>query len=304
MRSSVLRGAVVGVLGTLLAITAVELVLRAMGLGNPVLYDNRVAYGYRPLPNQTRRRIGGARVHVNALGVRGPDATAARPPGTTRLLFLGDSVTWGGTYVDDEALFAAVAARRLADGNRRVEWLDAGVNGWGPENILGFVTETRGLDSSIWIVVGLEDDLHREKTHAGEVPYFHVAPRTAWEELLVAGAYRLLTRYKRPKPAEDLAVLATANLARYAAIAQAGQGLGARVLLVWHPTTDALATGVDPNRERFLAVAGRSGATALDLGAAYRAAGGGVYVDGMHLAPAGHRVAGEATGKALRGLVP
>jgi hypothetical protein len=302
MRSSVLRAAVVGVLGMLLLVGGGEVALRVIGLGDPVLYDNRLAYGYRPLPSQTRRRIGGAQVHVNALGVRGPEVAATRPPGTTRLLFLGDSVTWGGTYVDDEALFAAVAARRLADGGRRVEWLDAGVNGWGPENILGFVGETRGLDSSIWIVVGLEDDLRREKTHAGEVPYFQVAPRTAWEELLVAGAYRLLTRYKRPKPPDDLAALATLNLARYAAIAQAGHALGARVLMVWHPTTDALA-GQDPNRERYLALAGRTAAAALDLGVAYRAAGGHVYADGMHLDEGGHRIAGEAIGNALRGLI-
>jgi lysophospholipase L1-like esterase len=304
MRSSGLRGTAVGVLAVVLVIGGGELVLRAIGLGDPVLYDNRLAYGYRPLPGQTRQRFGGARIHVNALGVRGPEVAATRPPGTTRLLFLGDSVTWGGTYVDDDALFAAVAARRLAEGGRSVEWLDAGVNGWGPENILGFVTESRGLDSSIWIVVGLEDDLRREKTHAGEVPYFHVAPRTAWEELLVAGAYRLLTAYGQPKPAEDLAALATVNLGRYATIAQAGQRFGARVLLAWHPTTDALTSGTDPNRERFLAIGDRTGAAALDLGVAYRAAGGKVYLDGMHLDRDGHRVAGEAIGEALRGLAP
>src|SRR6185436_1549145 len=206
---SVLRPAVAFVIGLALVIVAGELALRALGLGRPIRYDNRLAWGFRPVPSQTQSRWLGARVHVNALGVRGPEVAATRPPGTTRLLFLGDSVTWGGTYVDDDALFAAVAARRLSKGGRSVEWLDAGVNGWGPENLLGFVTESRGLDSSIWIIVGLEDDLRREKTHAGEVPYFHVAPRKASEELLVAGAYRLLTAYGRPKPAEDLAALAT-----------------------------------------------------------------------------------------------
>lgn len=304
MRSSVVRSAAVGVVAATAAVAAGELALRAIGLGDPVLYDNRLAYGYRPLPSQTRRRLGGARVHVNALGVRGPEAAPTRPADTTRLLFLGDSVTWGGTYVDDDALFAAVAARRLAAGGRAVEWLDAGVNGWGPANILGFVGETRGFDSSAWIVVGLEDDLRREKTHAGEVPYFHVAPATAWEELLVAGAYRLLAAYKRPKPPADLAALATENLARYAAIAEAGRAQGAAVLLVWHPTTDALASGADPNRARFLELAGARGATALDLGPAYRAAGGRVYSDGMHLDAAGHRVAGDAIGDALRALLP
>ena len=166
---SVLRPAVALVIGLALVVVAGELVLRALGLGRPILYDNRLAWGYRPLPSQTQSRWRGARVHVNALGVRGPDVGATRAPGATRLLFLGDSVTWGGSYVDDDALFAAVAARRLARDGRAVEWLDAGVNAWGPENALGFVRETGGFDSSVWIVVGLADDFRREKTHAGGV---------------------------------------------------------------------------------------------------------------------------------------
>jgi hypothetical protein len=304
MRSPLLRRVAAGALGMALALVAGELALRAIGLGDPVLYDNRLAYGYRPLPSQTRARIGGARVHVNALGVRGPEAAPDRAADTTRLLFLGDSVTWGGTYVDDDALFAAVAARRVAADGRRVEWLDAGVNGWGPENVLGFVRQTGGFDSSAWIVTALEDGFRREKTHAGEVPYFSLPPRTAWEELLVGLAYRVLTAYKTPKPADDLAALALANLGHYAAIVEAARGAGARVLLVWHPTSDALGSGVDPNRERFLAVGGATGAAALDLGPAYRAAGGDVYEDGMHLHAEGHRIAGEAIADSVRALMP
>jgi len=301
---SVLRPAVALVIGLALVIVAGEVALRALGLGRPILYDNRLAWGFRPLPSQTESRWLGARVHVNTLGVRGSDVGATRAPGATRLLFLGDSVTWGGSYVDDDALFAAVAARRLARDGRTVEWLDAGVNAWGPENVLGFVRETGGFDSSVWIVVALADDFRREKTHVGEVPYFNTPPATAWEELFVLAAYRVLTAYKAPKPAADLARLVEANLGHYAAIADAGRAAGARVLLVWHPTTDALATGADPLRAPFLDVAARTGAGALDLTAAYRAAGSHVYVDGMHLDATGHRVAGDAIGDALVAMAP
>ena len=78
----------------------------------------------------------------------------------------------------------------------------------------------------------------------------------------------MLTAYKQPKPDADLARLADANLAHYAAIADAGRAAGAHVLLVWHPTTDALASGADPLREPFLGVAARTGGTSLDLTAA------------------------------------
>jgi len=303
MPSSILRAVVALGFGIALALGVGELALRMIGFGRPVLYDNRLAWGYRPRPDQTLIRFRGAAVHVNALGVRGPDVAAKRAPDTTRLLFLGDSVTWGGTYVSDAELFAAVAATRLARAGRRVEWLDAGVNGWGPENILGLVRETRGFDSTAWIVTALEDDFRREKTHAGEVPYFDAPPWSAWQELLVLGANKVLVGIKRPKPPDDLARLADANLERYRDVAREGRTAGARVLLVWHPTVDALAGGVEPNRARYLALAEPDDAS-LDLGPAYRAAGGRVYSDGMHLDVAGHRVAGEAIGEALARVLP
>src|SRR5437764_15208528 len=86
-----------------------EAVLRLAGFGHPILYDNRAAYGYRPLPDQTRRRFGGARVHVNHLGLRGADVTPERPPGALRLLLLGDSGPRGGTHVDDRPASATGA---------------------------------------------------------------------------------------------------------------------------------------------------------------------------------------------------
>src|SRR5262249_8040353 len=162
---------------------------------------------------------------------------------------------------------------------------------------------THGFGSAVWVVVALEDDLRREKTHFGEMPYFGIAPRSAWEELAVLAAYHVLERYKTPKPEDDLARLADKNLARYGALVDLARAAGARVLLVWHPTADALANGRDPYRERFLALAKDPGVDSLDLTAAYQAAGGNVYVDGMHLSVDGHRVAGKAIGGAVVGLV-
>src|SRR5690349_2993827 len=63
-RAALLGGA------TLLMLATVEVALRLLGLGHPILYDNRTTYGYRPLPDQSVRRLFGARVHVNHLGFR------------------------------------------------------------------------------------------------------------------------------------------------------------------------------------------------------------------------------------------
>lgn len=306
-RSSLLAA----LLGASVALGIGEIGLRVLGLGDPILYDNRDAYGYRPLPSQTRRRLRGARVHVNALGVRGPDVPAMPAPDTLRLLFLGDSVSWGGSYIDDDDLFAAVAARTIAATPagrfRAVEPLDAGVNAWGPENILGLLdTEPSGFGSQVWVLTLLEDDFGREKTRIGEVPYFMTAPLTAWEELLALGAYRLLGAYKRPKPESDLARIGERNLATCRVIVGRARAAGARVVLVWHPTAAALDGTAEPHRQPFLDLAESADTAGLDLTAPYRLAsdaGARLHIDGMHLSVAGHALAGREIGRRVVALL-
>ena len=281
------------------AALAAEVALRLLGLGHPVLYDNRLAYGFRPLPQQSLRRLRGATVRINSLGLRGPDVAPVRPAGTTRLLFLGDSVTYGGSYVDEEEVLSSVAAAEMRrSGFSSVEALNAGVNAWGPANILGFVETAGGFDSTAWIVIAVDDDFRREKTHIGEVPYFNIAPRTALEEIAVLGAYRLLTAYKLPKPAEDEHRLAEMNLDHYRSIVEAGRQRGSSVLLVWHPDANGLRGGQQRNRSALLDMAARNGAPALDLATAYDTRDG-LYADGLHLSVEGHGVAGRAIGKEL-----
>jgi lysophospholipase L1-like esterase len=297
-----LRAAALAFLGVAAALATVEVGLRLLGLGDPILYDNRASYGYRPLPGQTRRRLRGARVHVNQLGVRGPDL----PADGLRLLFLGDSVTWGGSYVDDAELFTAVAAdavaRRFPGRHAAVVPLDAGVNGWGPQNVLGLLEDRGGLGSPLWVLTLLDDDFRRQKTRIGEVPYFNAPPSTALEELLVLGAYRVLTAYKRPKPPEDVERIVEENLAACRAIFALARTAGARLLLVWHPSAPALAGEPETYRARLGATAAAADVPVLDLSQAYRGHEH-LYVDAIHLSVAGHRVAGAAIGERLAAML-
>jgi hypothetical protein len=279
-----------------------EVALRIVGLGHPILYDNRASYGYRPVPGQTQRRVLGARVHVNQLGVRGPEVS----PGALRILFLGDSVTWGGSYVDDADLFAAIAARAVAERFPgrfpAVVPLDAGVNGWGPQNVLALLQEGDAFASPLWVLTLLDDDFRRQKTRIGEVPYFNVPPATALEELLVLGGYRLLTAYKVPKPAADLERIAADDFAACGAIFRLAADRGARLLVVWHPSAPALAGEAEIYRDRLGEQAAAAGIPVLDLREAYRGHEK-LYVDAIHLSTAGHRVAGAAIGGRLSAML-
>jgi len=301
MAGRLVKAVAVGVLVLVVTLVVAELGLRALGLGDPILYDNRAAYGYRPFPNQVRRRLLGARISVNDLGVRGPAVAPERPAKTVRVLFLGDSVTWGGSAVDDHDIFPAVAGRTLAAAiGAPVETLDAGVNAWGPQNILGLLLETGGFDSSVWVLTLLQDDFRREKTHLGEVPYFSISPTWAIEELAVYAAYRLLNRYRVVKPPADLERLATDNLAVIGAIIESARLADTPLLLVWHPAENEVPPRPPGSRRAaLLELAQKHAVPVLDLTDAYAASTEKVWTDGMHMGTAGNRVAGEAIGRKL-----
>src|SRR6185312_6200726 len=84
---------------------------------------------------------------TNARGFRGSDWPATPPPGVTRVLVMGDSMTFGdgveqgGAYPDiaDRLLHAAKPE------GRRWRVLNLGVSAWGPQNALGYL-ESEGAD--------------------------------------------------------------------------------------------------------------------------------------------------------------
>ena len=80
----------------------------------------------------------GIQVHINALGMRGPEAAVVKAPGVFRILCLGGSTTFGSAASRDDATYPAqlqllldeaVASGRVIDG-RSFEVLNCGVGSW------------------------------------------------------------------------------------------------------------------------------------------------------------------------------
>ena len=73
-----------------------EFFAKSLGLGNPLLYipDNLV--GYRLKPNQSKYRRRGALVSTDSEGFR-INPINYKDENTNYLVFVGDSVTFGGT---------------------------------------------------------------------------------------------------------------------------------------------------------------------------------------------------------------
>jgi lysophospholipase L1-like esterase len=136
---------------------AVEAALRfGVGLGNPVLIAPDPACSYILKPDQDVVRFF-VRTHINHYGMRSDDVPASRKPGTLRLLFVGDSITYGTTRVDQKAIFTELLHRDLpAIVHRPVEVLNASASAWAPDNELAFL-QSRGIFHSDIVLLVLND---------------------------------------------------------------------------------------------------------------------------------------------------
>jgi hypothetical protein len=168
-------------LGSLLIILVLtEFTLRFFfGLGNPVRYDSNPLYGYRPLPNQEISRYLGAKLKFNNLGLRA-DKDWDYSKKDNKILFLGDSVTYGGSFVANNELFSTLAVNNI----KGYESGNGGVNAWGVENIRGLIVESEFLPAKIYVTVLIENDFYRGITRITGQPYWCTKPVYALRELL------------------------------------------------------------------------------------------------------------------------
>jgi len=140
----------------LLCFGALEIVLRTAGYGDLEIYDPDPLLFWRLRPNQDAfTKIDHKPVHVNAHGTRGPEFADAKPAGTTRILSLGDSRTFGWGASEAEAYSGRLEALlREQAGAGRVEVINAGVNAWSFPQLLVFYREIGSAWRPDFVVVG------------------------------------------------------------------------------------------------------------------------------------------------------
>ncbi len=167
-----------------------ELILRSMGFGNPIVYRVDPQVGYYPAPHQSVHRYGGE-IHINAFGMRSRDITADKPAGTFRILMLGDSTLYGGSYLDQSQTYATRLEGLLnqkpgvlSNSPRQVEVLCMGVNGWGPQHELAYVQEFGLFHADLVMVMGPPNDAYRPLHGIEQLPFFVEGhrPQFAWKE--------------------------------------------------------------------------------------------------------------------------
>lgn len=169
----------ISLLGILLPLMIVEMVLRLwFGLGDPVLYRSSPLFGYRLQPNQLVYREHGAEIRVNNLGLRA--STDWDTVHANKVLFLGNSVTYGGSYITNTKLFSHLAVQGLEGylgGN-------GSVNGWGVENIHALVVDGGFSPAAVYVSVLQEMDFYRGLSKLSGKPFWAHKPVLAISELL------------------------------------------------------------------------------------------------------------------------
>ncbi len=169
------------------------------GLGKPVIYEAHPVYGYRPEPNQYVSRKQHDEVKINNLGLRANQDWDIQQS-QHKVLFLGDSVTYGGSYISNDQLFSSLAVVPFTG----YESGNAGVNGWGVNNVCALVKEMQFLPADIYISVFPEGDFYRGLMRIGGQPFWTIKPRFALQELLHYFVYKLQLRQMPPTHFYDL----------------------------------------------------------------------------------------------------
>tara|TARA_E500000178_G_C16986431_1_gene738481 strand:+ start:440 stop:1330 length:891 start_codon:yes stop_codon:yes gene_type:complete len=139
------------------SICLTEIYLRYLGLGDPVRYDSNYIYGYAPKENQKKERFRESIVTINELGLRTPFSWNNSEK--KKIIFIGDSITYGGSYIDDKEIFSFLVCSKMNNylcGN-------AGVNAYSVINMVMRSRYDRRIDNAeVYIFTVAPGDFYRE----------------------------------------------------------------------------------------------------------------------------------------------
>ena len=154
-----------------------EFQARLIGLGTPVVYEHNAAFGYTLAPNQNVTRLRNANIIINESGLRSDKTWETENNNKIKILFLGDSVTYGGSYIDNSQLFTSQICGDLGD---KFICGNAGVNSYGVLNIaLRSRYDSRVQDANIVIFTFVLSDFLRGLQNSS-VAHYYLSPPNRW----------------------------------------------------------------------------------------------------------------------------
>lgn len=235
-----MRGALFISIAVLLVVEATLRLL--LGLGNPVLIQADPSCGYILKPNQHVRRFF-VQTHINAYGMRSSPIGPEKARGAIRLMFLGDSITYGTTQVDQSQIFTERIHTLLSGAiHRQIEVLNASASAWAISNEYEFLKSRGTFQADLLIIVLNSGDLNQsfsDMSKVGEeLPYRK--PWTAIGEVM--SRFVLPKLFSRPAKTDAgtssklyQSPTATKNLEDLTEICRLASAQHTRVTLVYIP---------------------------------------------------------------------
>ena len=171
--------------GAVVAVAIVEAVLRlGFGFCDALLYQPSDKYEYIVQPNQDRHRFG-VRLTTNSFCQRSeePDSTK------TIVLGLGDSVIFGGGWMDQDSL-----ATTLFSNETGTQMLNISCGSWGPDNNVAYLREKGTFGARAMVLVCSSHDAYDAMAFA---PVVGVWPNYPDKQYKLA-IWELIDRYVIP----------------------------------------------------------------------------------------------------------
>ena len=269
-----------------------EFYLRTLGLGNPILFYANTSYRYAAQPHQRQVRRHGATVTIDSKGLR--SSRDWSDPADAKILFVGDSVTWGGTYVDDKDTFAEGVCERLAHSTgKSFVCGNSGANQYGTDNMAARIRYKDFSDELVLVVTLIAQDTVRGLVDAdGRFLFTQPLPapiRALWEATTFATwkfyQYLQSVTYRHD---DDLRVAERSLNNLFSAIRETDQP-GRKVLIVLSPVKAELDDREGALTKHVQSILAQSDFDVLDLHAAVsQSLTPDFYYDAIHLDVRGH----------------
>tara|TARA_Y100001968_G_scaffold231300_1_gene214085 strand:+ start:1827 stop:2771 length:945 start_codon:yes stop_codon:yes gene_type:complete len=199
-----------------------ELAGRFIGLGNPLIYKSDSLVGYRLRPNQSNKRFKNAMVSTDSEGFR-INPSDKKDLSSEVFVFVGDSVTYGGSYIDDSELFSSIICANRSESI----CLNSGINAWGTYNMGRFISNFSLYSNRIpseFILVILPGDAQRNLADIRSLPFWTKPPKNpkAINEII---NYLLWKNVISNKETVDQIDLSKKNIIKYKTIQQSWDDL-------------------------------------------------------------------------------
>ena len=288
--------------GCILLVLLAELTLRfGLGLGRPVLSTKDAACDYILKPDQKVYRFF-CHTHTNHYGMRADNFEPNPAPGTERIFFIGDSVTYGTSHVDQAKIFTEVLHRELPGViHKPVEVLNASVSGWAIDNEFSYLKSRGSFHSNLVILVINDGDLGQERawiSGAGEdIPTRN--PSSALEEFWARYLKHKLFHAPVVKDAGDEANIKAKhqialNLQEILDFRAEAQKDGSEFAILYIPFVGDLPTPNDKFRNILMPWSQEHGIPVCDMTDALSGYPHAKLTrDGAHLTPFGHTLVAE-----------